>query len=350
MKNQLKLSELVRENVKAMKAYSSARDEFSSTKDDLLFLDANESPFDNKFNRYPDPYQLQLKEAIASLKSVSTTQLMLGNGSDEVLDLIFRAFCEPHQDQVITMPPTYGMYQVLANLNAIEVVKVNLTESFQINTTAVFDAITPATKLIFICSPNNPSGNVMQINSIKLLLEQFKGLVVIDEAYIDYSSTSSFISELQIYDNLIVTQTFSKALGHAAIRLGVCFAHPSIINVLEKIKPPYNVNQLTQNKALEVIKNYDTVSFQVKISTSERQLLMKQLEEISFIKQVFPSDANFILCRVDDANKRYQELLDLGIIVRNRNQEVGCENCLRISIGTPEQNKKLMHTLNQLDL
>jgi histidinol-phosphate aminotransferase len=349
MKNQFNLSHLVRENVKAMKAYSSARDEFTSAHDNLTFLDANESPFDNNFNRYPDPYQLELKEELASLKSVSATQLMLGNGSDEVLDLIFRAFCEPHQDQVITMPPTYGMYQVLANLNAVEVVNVNLTEGFQINTSEVLDAITSATKLIFICSPNNPSGNVMQINSIKLLLEQFKGLVVIDEAYIDFSSTSSFISELQIYDNLIVTQTFSKALGHAAIRLGVCFAHPSIINVLEKIKPPYNINQLTQKKALEVIKNYDTVNFQVKITTSERQLLAKQFNEISFIKQVFPSDANFILCRVDDANKRYQQLIDLGVIVRNRTQEVGCENCLRISVGTPEQNKKLMLILNQLD-
>jgi histidinol-phosphate aminotransferase len=332
-----------------MAAYSSARDEFSAVNNDILFLDANENPFNHSLNRYPDPYQTDVKSKLAELKSVSPTQLMLGNGSDEVLDLLFRAFCEPGEDQIITMPPTYGMYQVLAHLNQVEVQKVNLDPSFQINTSAVLEAIQPHTKLIFVCSPNNPSGNSMQIQSIKTLLEKFHGLVVVDEAYIDFSTSNSFVSELQHYDNLIVTQTFSKALGHAGIRLGVCYAHPTIINVLEKIKPPYNVNQLTQTKALEVLTNFDKVEFQIKIITSERSLLVPQLQQLSFVKTCYPSDANFILCQVDNANLRYQQLIEQGVIVRNRTNEVGCENCLRITVGTPIQNKKLMNALLKID-
>lgn len=343
------LNRLVRDNVKRMKAYSSARDEFSSAQADLLFLDANESPFDQGLNRYPDPYQQTLKKALAELKQVSTTQIMFGNGSDEVLDLLFRAFCEPNQDNIITMPPTYGMYDVLAQLNSVEVFKVNLTSEFQLDTASVLEAITPHTKLLFICSPNNPSGNLMQVKAIKQLLEEFHGLVVLDEAYIDFSATGSFISELQVYDNLIVTQTFSKALGHAGIRLGVCYAHPSIINILEKIKPPYNVNQLTQNKALEVIQNFEEVRFHVNIINSERGLLIGKLNKLSFIKKIFDSNANFILCRVDNAHKRYNQLLELGIVVRNRSKQMHCENCLRISVGTPEQNQKLMAALKQID-
>ncbi len=344
-----KLADLLRDNIKSMAAYSSARDEFSTVTNDILFLDANENPFNHSLNRYPDPYQTDVKSKLAELKSVSPTQLMLGNGSDEVLDLLFRAFCEPGVDQIITMPPTYGMYQVLAHLNQVEVQKVNLDPSFQINTSAVLEAIQPHTKLIFVCSPNNPSGNTMQIQSIKTLLQEFHGLVVIDEAYIDFSASNSFVSELQHYDNLIVTQTFSKALGHAGIRLGVCYAHPTIINVLEKIKPPYNVNQLTQTKALEVLTNFDKVEFQIKIITSERSLLVQQLQQLSFVKTCYPSDANFILCQVDNANLRYQQLIDQGVIVRNRTNEVGCENCLRITVGTPVQNKKLINALLKLD-
>lgn len=344
-----KLADLLRDNIKSMAAYSSARDEFSTVTNDILFLDANENPFNHSLNRYPDPYQTDVKSKLAELKSVSPTQLMLGNGSDEVLDLLFRAFCEPGVDQIISMPPTYGMYQVLAHLNQVKVQKVNLDPSFQINTSAVLEAIQPHTKLIFVCSPNNPSGNTMQIQSIKTLLQEFHGLVVIDEAYIDFSVSNSFVSELQHYDNLIVTQTFSKALGHAGIRLGVCYAHPTIINVLEKIKPPYNVNQLTQTKALEVLTNFDKVEFQIKIITSERSLLVQQLQQLSFVKTCYPSDANFILCQVDNANLRYQQLIDQGVIVRNRTNEVGCKNCLRITVGTPVQNKKLINALLKLD-
>ena len=343
------LDNLIRKNIKHMSAYSSARDEFNADESNYLFLDANENPFDTDYNRYPDPYQHELKDAISKIKQIPKDNILLGNGSDEVLDLIFRAFCEPREDEIITMPPTYGMYDVLANLNDITSIKVPLKEGFHIDTDAVLSKITPATKLIFICSPNNPSGNLLQINDVKTILEEFKGLVVIDEAYIDFAVNSSFISELNDFPNLIITQTFSKALAHAGIRVGMCFASERIISVLNKIKPPYNINQLSQKKALEVVQDYETYLFQVEIIRSEREILKTELNKIKWIEFIHPSESNFLLCKVDNANYRYDQLLKHKVVVRNRTNQHLCENCLRFTVGTPEQNQKLLETLKQIN-
>lgn len=344
------LDNLIRTNVKNMSAYSSARDEFNADAQDYLFLDANENPFNTDYNRYPDPYQHELKAAISEIKQIPKQNILLGNGSDEVLDLIFRAFCEPKEDEIITMPPTYGMYQVLANLNDIQTVNVPLKKGFQIDVDSVLSAITKHTKLIFICSPNNPSGNLLQINDIKTILDEFSGLVVIDEAYIDFATNSSFISELNDYPNLIITQTFSKALAHAGIRVGMCFASERIIAVLNKIKPPYNINQLSQKKALEVVQNFENYLFQVEILKSEREILSEEFKNISWIEHVYPSESNFLLCKVDNADYRYNQLLEQKIVVRNRTNQHLCENCLRFTVGTPEQNQTLLKALNELNL
>jgi len=332
-----------------MSAYSSARDEFNADEENFLFLDANENPFNTDYNRYPDPYQHELKSAISEIKQIPKENIVLGNGSDEVLDLIFRAFCEPKEDEIITMPPTYGMYEVLANLNDIKTVAVPLKKGFQIDVDSVISSITQSTKLIFICSPNNPSGNLLQINDIKIILEKSPGLVVIDEAYIDFAANSSFISELNDYPNLIITQTFSKALAHAGIRVGMCFASERIISVLNKIKPPYNINQLSQKKALEVVQNYETYLFQVEIIKSEREILKEEFKNISWIEHIYPSESNFLLCKVDNANYRYNKLLEQKIVVRNRTNQHLCENCLRFTVGTPEQNQTLLKVLKQLN-
>lgn len=343
------LNNLIRKNVKNMSAYSSARDEFNADAEDYLFLDANENPFNTDYNRYPDPYQHELKAAISDIKQIPKENILLGNGSDEVLDLIFRAFCEPKEDEIITMPPTYGMYEVLANLNDIKTVIVPLKRGFQIDVNSVLSSITENTKLIFICSPNNPSGNLLQINDIKTILDDFDGLVVIDEAYIDFASSSSFISELNDYPNLIITQTFSKALAHAGIRVGMCFASERIISVINKIKPPYNINQLSQKKALEVVQNFENYLFQVEIIKSERELLSEAFKTISWIEHIYPSESNFLLCKVDNANYRYNQLLEQKIVVRNRTNQHLCENSLRFTVGTPEQNQSLLKVLKQLN-
>jgi histidinol-phosphate aminotransferase len=345
----MNLDNLIRKNVKNMSAYSSARDEFNAGEADYLFLDANENPFNSNFNRYPDPYQHELKAAISEIKQIPKENILLGNGSDEVLDLMFRAFCEPKEDEVMIMSPTYGMYQVLANLNNISTIDVPLKAGFQMDVNSVLTSITEHTKLIFICSPNNPSGNLLQVNDIKIILDKFSGLVVIDEAYIDFATSNSFISELNDYPNLIITQTFSKALAHAGIRVGMCFASERIIAVLNKIKPPYNINQLSQKKALEVVQDFENYLFQVEIIKSERELLSKEFESIAWIEHVYPSESNFLLCKVDDANLRYQQLLEQKIVVRNRTNQHLCENCLRFTIGTPEQNQSLLKVLNQLN-
>jgi histidinol-phosphate aminotransferase len=290
-----------------------------------------------------------LKSAISEIKQIPKENIVLGNGSDEVLDLIFRAFCEPKEDEIITMPPTYGMYEVLANLNDIKTVAVPLKKGFQIDVDSVISSITQSTKLIFICSPNNPSGNLLQINDIKIILEKSPGLVVIDEAYIDFAANSSFISELNDYPNLIITQTFSKALAHAGIRVVMCFASERIISVLNKIKPPYNINQLSQKKALEVVQNYETYLFQVEIIKSEREILKEEFKNISWIEHIYPSESNFLLCKVDNANYRYNKLLEQKIVVRNRTNQHLCENCLRFTVGTPEQNQTLLKVLKQLN-
>lgn len=344
----MNLNKLIRPAVKAMKSYSSARDEFESQDEDLVFLDANENPFSNGLNRYPDPQQMKLKNKLAALKGLRPSQILCGNGSDEVLDLIFRAFCEPNKDAIITLTPTYGMYAVLANINGIQQQCVSLTADFQIDVPAVLNAIQPNSKLLFICSPNNPSGNVMSRTAIKEILKAFKGLVVIDEAYIDFTDTQSWLDHLSEYPNLVVTQTLSKAYGLAGIRLGICYASEEIIAVLNKIKPPYNINSLTQKAALTAISQQENTKQQLKTILDQRTELIKEFKKIAWIEKIYPTDANFILIRVDNANLRYEELKNKGIIVRNRTREDGCTNCLRITVGTAEENKRLINTLNTL--
>ena len=343
----MNLNNLIRKNIKAMKPYSSARDEFKDLKADMVFLDANENPFETTLNRYPDPQQTALKELISKQKELPINQVLLGNGSDEVLDLIVRAFCEPNQDSILTLPPTYGMYSVLAQLNSIENIEVSLSKDFNINVDQVLKQVKPSTKLLFICSPNNPSGNIMDVNAVTRLLKAFDGLVVIDEAYIDFTTIESWMQHLNTFPNLIVTQTLSKAYGLAGIRLGTCYASKEIIAVLNKIKPPYNINSLTQQAAIEALQNNE-VSDQVSSILREREKLANALASCFFVKKIYPSDANFILMKVDDANKRYDELLRHGIVIRNRTTQLGCENCLRISLGTPAENKQLLTLLNTL--
>ncbi len=343
------LNKLVRESVCKLQPYSSARDEYVSDGSEMIFLDANENPFDNGVNRYPDPYQRSLKSLLSEQKEMSENQILLGNGSDEVLDLIYRGFCEPNVDNIITLPPTYGMYKVLAGINAVENKEVLLTTDFEPNVDEILEAADSKSKLLFICSPNNPTGNSFKKEGIEKLLKSFNGLVVIDEAYIDFSKDESWLSQLNKYPNLIVTQTLSKAYGLAGIRLGICYASEEIIGVLNKIKPPYNVNQLTQQRALKRILNQDLVNQEVQQILNERAELIKALNRLEFVEALYPTDANFVLAKVDDANKRYQQLLEKQVVVRNRSTQPLCENTLRFTVGTPEENKKLIATLKELN-
>ena len=342
------LQKLVRSHIADLQPYSSARDEFDPVEREVVYLDANENPFDNGVNRYPDPQQRKLKEVIARRRGVAANQLLLGNGSDEVLDLIFRAFCIPNQDKIIVMPPTYGMYRVLANINCIFLDEVPLNNDFQLVTKNILNQISTQTKAIFLCSPNNPSGNSFRREDILTLLQSFTGLVVIDEAYIDFSTQKSLVSDLSSYPNLIITQTLSKAYGLAGIRLGICIASEEIIDILNKIKPPYNINSLTQKRAISALADWDITQGQITQLIAERKGLFAQLEKISFVEKVYPSDANFLLVQFDDANKRYAQLIQNDIVVRNRSKQVGCENCLRFSVGTPQENRILIETLNRL--
>lgn len=342
------INSLVRENVARMKPYSSARDEFTDFEAKMVFLDANENPYDNGVNRYPDPHQVTLKQHLSSVKRVPADQILFGNGSDEVLDLIYRAFCEPKVDNVITLPPTYGMYKVLAETNAVENREVLLDEDFQPDLDTIAQVVDTRSKLLFLCSPNNPTGNSFDADKIKYLLQNFQGLVVIDEAYIDFAPGESWTSELHNYPNLIVTQTLSKAYGMAGIRLGIAFASPEIIAVLNKIKPPYNVNELTQKKALERILNTESVKNEINSILNEKKLLSKALLQVNFVEILYESDANFLLAKVDDANKRYEQLIQKGIVVRNRSSQPLCESTLRFTVGTQEENKKLIEALKSI--
>ncbi|MFV0540109.1 MAG: histidinol-phosphate transaminase [Aestuariibaculum sp.] len=342
------IKQLLRPNIRALKPYASARDEFKGVTDNMVFLDANENPFENGVNRYPDPYQLQLKTKLAKIKGVQVENILLGNGSDEVLDLIFRAFCEPNQDNIITLPPTYGMYGVLAELNAIAIKKINLDHNFQPQAEVILKEVDNNSKLLFICSPNNPSGNSFSSENIKKLIENFKGIVIVDEAYIDFSSEESWLRKLEQYPNLIVTQTLSKAFAMAGIRLGICYASAEIISILNNIKPPYNINELTQQKAIELLSDKDTVKNQVTAILRERDILISELKTIDFISKIYPTDANFVLVKVDDANKRYNQLIDKGIVTRNRTTQPNCENTLRLTVGTATENKILIKTLTEL--
>ncbi|SDW49494.1 histidinol-phosphate transaminase [Flavobacterium degerlachei] len=340
------INNLVRENVKTMKPYSSARDEFKDFDvAQMIFLDANENPYQSGVNRYPDPQQSSVKAVLAKQRNLQANQILLGNGSDEVLDLLFRAFCEPNVDNVITLPPTYGMYGVLANINAVANREVLLSTDFQPEIDAILDAVDENTKMIFLCSPNNPTGNTFSDESVVTLLQNFKGLVVIDEAYIDFSKKQSWLNELDEYPNLIITQTLSKAYGLAGIRLGICYASSAIIGVLNKIKPPYNVNELTQKRALERLADKEKIQLEIDSIIMQREDLLKVLDEVKFVSKIYPTEANFVLIKVDDASKRYNELIAKGIVIRNRTTQPLCENTLRLTIGTAEENKKLMDAL-----
>lgn len=344
----MEIKELIRENIKSLQPYSSARDEFKEMSSAFTFMDANENPFESGLNRYPDPQQNLVKEALSKIKGVSKEHILLGNGSDEVLDLIFRVFCEPKEDQVIVLPPTYGMYEVLAKMNDIKLITIPLLDNFQPNIKKVVKVQNNNTKVLFLCSPNNPTANSFDSNTIEILLKEFNGIIVIDEAYIDFSIEDSWLSRLDEFPNLIVTQTLSKAYGLAGIRLGICYASQEIISILNKIKPPYNVNQLTQDVALKALLNRDEVNNQITAITSERNQLIKDLEKLDIVDKVYASDANFLLVKVDNANLRYEQLLNNGIVVRNRSNQMLCENCLRFTIGTKDENKKLITTLKSI--
>ena len=343
------INNLVRPNVAGLKPYSSARDEYQSTGSEMVFLDANENPFQTDVNRYPDPQQRSLKTELAKIKNVFTEQVLLGNGSDEVLDLLFRAFCEPAKDNVITLPPTYGMYKVLANINNIENREVLLNSDFEPNVEEILNSVDQNTKMIFLCSPNNPTGNSFSEEKIIHILKNFNGLVVIDEAYIDFSNKESWLNKLKEYPNLVITQTLSKAFGMAGIRLGICYASVEIIHILNKIKPPYNVNELTQLRALDRVHNKDVVDSEIADLLKQRTVLSEALVEVNFIENIYPSDANFILVKVDDSNKRYGQLLEKGIVIRNRTTQPLCENTLRFTVGTGEENKKLIEALKNIE-
>jgi histidinol-phosphate aminotransferase len=350
MENNFNINNLVRENVKLMKPYSSARDEFEDFDTaEMIFLDANENPFENGVNRYPDPQQSSVKKVLAKQKRVQTNQILLGNGSDEVLDLIFRAFCEPKVDNVITLPPTYGMYGVLANINAVENREILLSNNFQPQVEKILNAVDENTKIIFLCSPNNPTANSFSDESVAYLLKNFNGLVVIDEAYIDFSKKQSWMNELDEYPNLVITQTLSKAYGLAGIRLGICYASAAIISVLNKIKPPYNVNELTQLRALERLSNPEKIKSEIDSIIAQREELLKVLVDVKFVQKIYPTEANFILIKVDEANKRYDELIAKGIVIRNRTTQPLCENTLRLTIGTESENIILMNALKDLN-
>jgi histidinol-phosphate aminotransferase len=341
----MNITDLVRPNIKNLAAYSSARSEFKGKAE--VFLDANENPFDTGMNRYPDPLQWAVKEQISQLKSVPVENIFLGNGSDEVIDLLIRIFCEPRKDEIILLPPTYGMYKVSADIADVAQREISLTKDFQPDVPAILAEANKNSKLLFVCSPNNPTGNDMQADKIHELCAKFPGIVVVDEAYIDFSLQESFSQQLAQYPNLVVMQTFSKAWGLAGIRLGMAFASTGIIGLLNKVKPPYNVNQLTQKAALEALQQHEQQQRMVKEILTERSRLEESFEQLSFIEETLPSDANFILIRVADPNGLYQYLVEEGIIVRNRSKVHLCAGGIRITVGLPAENEKLLAALKK---
>ena len=345
----MNIDTLVRNNVKNMSSYSSARDDYSGgANKNLIYLDANEPPFENGINRYPDNKHKNLKTVISKNKNLNVNQVVFGNGTDEILDLIVRVFCNPNKDKIITLPPTYGMYDVIAKTNGVENIEIPLKSDFSIDTDKILDLKTSNIKILFLCSPNNPTGNSFEINILDNLIKKFNGIVVVDEAYIDFSSQKSLINHIDKYENLIITQTMSKAYGMAGIRLGMGFSNQKIINYLNKIKPPYNINVLTERIALKELNNIDEIKKNIDLVLNQRKLLISCLEKLDFIDKIYKSDANFLLVKVDNADLRYNQLLEKGIIVRNRSNQPLCQNCLRITIGTENENKSLIKILNQL--
>jgi histidinol-phosphate aminotransferase len=338
------LKKIVRQNILELEQYSSARDEFSGKEG--VFLDANENPF-GQLNRYPDPYQVNLKEKIENLKGIKSANIFIGNGSDEVIDLAFRIFCNPGKDKALTFTPTYGMYAVSAAINQVELLQVPLNNDFQIDLKKVEPLLKDENlKLIFICSPNNPTGNIINKNDIISILKKFKGIVIIDEAYIDFSENESLISLLKDYPNLIISQTFSKAWGLAAARVGVAYSSETITSLFNKVKPPYNVSLLNQLSAIEAIENEIDFKQNVKIILKEKERLKNELIQLAFIKKVYPSDTNFLLIEVNDAEQLYNQLIEQKIIVRNRNKQV--KNTVRITIGSTEENNRLINALKNI--
>jgi histidinol-phosphate aminotransferase len=341
------LKNLIRKNIANLTPYSSARDEYTGSAS--VYLDANENPFENGVNRYPDPLQRVLKDRISEIKGVSTDRMILGNGSDEVIDLLFRAFCEPGKDNVIICTPTYGMYEVAANVNAVSIKEVLLDDDFQPDVDAVINACDSNTKMLILCSPNNPTANVYEEGRIEFLLKNFPGIVMLDEAYIDFAPGKTFTQKLNEYPNLIILQTLSKAWGMAGIRLGIGMASQAIVEVLNRIKPPYNVNVLTQNKAMELLKDEEIYLSQVDTILKERDKLIDFLNKLNCVEKVYDTDSNFVLIKVNDAGAIYDYLQSGGIIIRDRSKVSKLENCVRISIGIQEENGKLMQKLMEYD-
>lgn len=345
------LEALVRENIKNLVPYSSARDEFKG--EATIFLDANEnslgSPLPKNYNRYPDPLQLRVKEKLSKIKGIPVANTFLGNGSDECIDILIRAFCEPGSDNIITCPPTYGMYNVCAAINNIENKKIILTPEFQLDLNSIENAIDGDTKMIFLCSPNNPTGNTLHRGNIELLLNNYSGLVIIDEAYINFSRSKSFAVDLQDYPNLVVLQTLSKAWGLAALRIGICFASLEIIQIMNKIKPPYNINQASQELALQAMDEVVIVNERIRMIVEARDLLEQDLAQLRFVEKIYPSDANFLLVKVDDPLSIYRYLLNRGIVVRDRSRVELCEGCLRITVGSAPENVELVNALREFE-
>lgn len=345
------INNLVRDNIKRLVPYSSARHEFVG--EASVYLDANEnsigSPLEEPFNRYPDPLQWPLKFQLTKIKGVPAENIFIGNGSDEAIDLLYRIFCNPGKDNAIICPPTYGMYEVSANINDVEVRKARLTDDFQLDLESIMNLTDAQTKLLFICSPNNPTGNSMNRADVEWLLNNFPGLVVVDEAYINFAQQKTFIQELTEYPNLVVMQTLSKAWGLAALRLGIAFASEEMIGLFNKVKPPYNVNKASQELGVEALQNTALVNNWIKETVNEREELALALQAFPFVEKVYPSDANFLLVKVKDANALYQYLADKGIVVRNRSKDPLCDNCLRITVGTKAENMKLLEALRVMN-
>lgn len=343
------LNDILRANIKNLVPYSSARDEFKG--EASIYLDANEnslgSPLTKWYNRYPDPLQKKVKHKLSEIKGVPADHIFIGNGSDECIDVLLRATCDPGKDNIIICPPTYGMYEVSANINDVAIKKVPLTPAFQLNLPAIEQAVDDNTKMIFLCSPNNPTGNSLERDDIEVLLNNYFGLVVIDEAYINFSRFRSFTQELEDYPNLVIMQTLSKAWGLAALRVGLAFASVPIIDVMNKVKPPYNINQASQDLVLQALEEVGQVNDMIKEIVSQRGELEKQLPALAVVKKVYPSDANFLLVQVTDAKAIYQYLLDQGIVVRDRSKVTLCEGCLRITVGTAAENAALLKALEK---
>ena len=338
-----------RPEIIALKPYASARSEFKLGDREMILLDANENPFNNGMNRYPDPMQLKLKKRLAEAKHLAVEQIFLGNGSDDVLNQLMIAFCTPGKDKAVLLPPTFGMYQVCASINGIETLEVPLTADFRLDIAGINAVQSSATKIIFIPSPNNPTGNCFALEDIKSIIEGFDGLVVVDEAYVEFAIDKSVISWIDEYPNLVVVQTFSKAQGLAGLRLGMAFAHPEIIGLMNKVKAPYNINVLTQNEVMRRLEEQGLIQQQVHQIKQEKEQLLLEFKSIAFIKKVFPSDANFFLVKMDNSKRRYNELIDCGIVVRDSSKNLNCANTLRITVGTPDENNALVIALRSMD-